>query len=303
MSAMNMTGNTGITTLVGFHDLLGYGDMVAASSGTLESAVGEIAYKRILGLQRSVAGVRDCFPDGTRFFHMNDTVTAYLDVAINIVWGHTDPSGIGIAGFTARTEYLKVLHFVSGCATLHQRSIQREERERLGPAGRTFVVMGKRWALDQSATENVLNIPELQANLAFAEAYLADSAGSRGGFNQRSHDRLYINDYVHMILQIAAASPVTLPEPPEPSGPGAKEWAEALRELKRQQQLPLTDEERNSLNQLGIRRSRFPNNIFVPDTSPINIEIFHRKRTFYSLMAHHAWDIGRALALTKVSPP
>jgi hypothetical protein len=79
MPAMNMTGNIGITTLVGFHDLLGYGDMIAASSGTLGSAVGEIAYRRILGLQRSVAEVRHCFPDGTRFFHINDTVTAYLD--------------------------------------------------------------------------------------------------------------------------------------------------------------------------------------------------------------------------------
>jgi hypothetical protein len=149
---------------------------------------------------------------------------------INISWSHTDPSGIGIAGFTARTEYLKVLHFVSGCATLHQRSIQREEKEGLGPAGRTFVVLGKRWALDQSPPENVFDIPVLQANLAFAEAYLADSRGSRSGFNRRSYDRLYINDYVHAILLSAAASPVTLPESPEPSGPGAKEWTEALRD-------------------------------------------------------------------------
>jgi hypothetical protein len=241
------------------------------------------------------------FPTAQTFLHFNDTVTTCLDVDINITWGHAIPPGLGIAGFTARAEYLKVLHFVSGCATLHQRSIQREERERIGPAGRTFVVMGKRWALDQSPTENVFDIPVLQANLAFSEAYLADSAGSGKGFNHRSYDRLYINDYVHAILLSAAASPVMLPEPPEPSGPGAKEWAAVLSESRRQQQPPLTDEEQNSLDRLGSRRTRFPLNILTPD-KPIEILLFHRMRTFYSVMAHHAWDIAKALGLSKASP-
>ncbi|HKE41590.1 MAG TPA: hypothetical protein VKG21_17270 [Casimicrobiaceae bacterium] len=88
----------GITTIVCLHDLLGYGDMVAASSGTLDSAVGEVAYKRILGLQRSVGEVLQTFPEETRFFHFNDTVTAYLDIDFNIQWNYTDPGGIGVGG-------------------------------------------------------------------------------------------------------------------------------------------------------------------------------------------------------------
>jgi len=250
------------STLVGLHDLLGFGELLAASGGTLDSAVGEFSYRRVLGLRQSVTDIEALFPKGTMFFHFNDTVTAYLDVDIEIGSSHTDPGGIAALPIRP-SEYEKVLKFVSGCASLHQRSIAREDDERLGPAGRTFVVLGKRWDLGKVRSRRVFEVPPLQANLAFAEAYAADQAGSKKGFSHRTCSRVYLNDYVWFVLR--AGFPT----------------------LKSGQQ--------SRLAELGTPGGHFPLNLNPNDAKPIPIEIFHRLRNFHSVMSHHACDIAKAL--------
>jgi hypothetical protein len=250
------------STLVGFHDLLGFGELLSASGGTLDSAVGELAYRRVLGLRHSVNDIESLFPKGTMFFHFNDTVTAYLDVDVEIGSSHTDPGGI--AALPIRySEYGKILKFVSGCANLHQRSIAREDEERLGPAGRTFVVLGKRWDLGKVHSKRVFEVPPLQANLAFAEAYAADQAGSNKGFSHRTYHRLYLNDHIWFLL------------------------CAGVHTLKSEQQLRLAE--------LGARSRDFPYNLNPNDTKPVPIEIFHRLRNFHSVMSHHACEIAKAL--------
>jgi hypothetical protein len=250
------------STLVGLHDLLGFGELLAASGGTLDSAVGELAFRRVLGLRRSVTDIENQFPKGTMFFHFNDTVTAYLDVDVEIGSSHTDPSGIAAIPIKG-SEYKKILNFVSGCANLHQRSIGREENERLGPAGRTFVVLGKRWDLGKVESDHVFEIPPLQANLAFAEAYSADQAGSKHGFSHRTYYRIYLNDYVWFALCAGFHT--------------------------------LTADQQSRLAELGMQKPNFPSNLCSPDAKPISLEIFHRQRTFHSVMSHHTCDITKAL--------
>jgi hypothetical protein len=263
MSMIGDTRDTGLCTLVGFHDLLGFGELLAASGGTLDSAVGELAYRRILELRASLMDIQNAFPKPTMFFHFNDTVTAYLDLNVKIGASHTDPAGIATMPLK-RAECIKVLQFVSACATLHQRSIAREEDERLGPAGRTFVVMGKRWDLHRAKSSRIFEVPPLQANLAFAEAYIADRAGSRAGFSHRTYYRMYLNDHVWQILSTT--------------------------------KLSLSQEEWTKLNTLGFQGRDFPENLCSPDTLPIAVDIFHRTRNFRSVMSHHACDIAKVLA-------
>jgi hypothetical protein len=258
--------NESRSTLVGFHDLLGFGELLASSGGTLDSAVGELAYRRILALRSSIVEVQKAFPEGTMFFHFNDTVTAYLDIDVQIRSSHTDPGGIASTPATY-PEYVKILRFISGCATLHQRSIAREDENRIGPAGRTFVVLGNRWDLGSIKSDQVFEVPPLQANLAFSEAYLADKAGSRAGFSHRSFYRLYVNDHIWFMLSAANAT--------------------------------LAAEERSRLDNLGARDQRFPLNLSSLDTQPVSREIFHRHRTFYSVMSQHAINIAGALANPK----
>jgi hypothetical protein len=160
-------------TIVAFHDLLGFGEMVAASGGTFDSAVGAVAFARIKSLRESIDSVHGQFPAGTTFFHFNDTLTAHLDVDIEIGSSHTDSTGIGMAP-PKRHEVLKTIRMLGAAATLHQRSIATEDADRIGAAGRTFVVMGKRWELGTGPSGPVMEIPHLQANLAFAEAHLAE---------------------------------------------------------------------------------------------------------------------------------
>jgi hypothetical protein len=262
MATQTKEHERGHVTLVGFHDLLGFGELLASSGGTLDSAVGELAYRRIVALRASVAEVEQAFPIGTMFFHFNDTVTAYLDVDVQITSSHTDPAGIGGAPISP-SEGARILHFISGCANLHQRCIGREEEERIGPAGRTFVVLGRRWELDPSPSGQVFEIPPLQANLAFAEAYLADSAGSNVGFSHRSYYRMYVNDYTWFILNTVSTA--------------------------------LTPQQQLRLGALGAKERPFPDNLCSPNASPISVDIFHRRRTFYSLMSHHTCKVFGAL--------
>lgn len=262
MAILGGKRNKARTTLVSFHDLLGFGELLAASGGTLDSAVGELAYRRVLELRHSVNDIEDLFPKETMFFHFNDTVTAYLDVDVEIESSHTDPGGI--AAFPIRrSEYERILKFVSGCANLHQRSIEREDEERLGPAGRTFVVLGKRWDLGKVNSRRVFEVPPLQANLAFAEAYAADQGGSNKGFSHRTYNRVYLNDHLWFLL------------------------CAGLHTLKSEQQSRLTE--------LGARSRDFPYNLNPDDAKPVPIEIFHRLRNFHSVMSHHARDIAKAI--------
>jgi hypothetical protein len=246
------------TTLVGFHDLLGFGDLLASSGGTLDSAVGEIAYGRILALRRSLHSVRHHFPPGSTIFHFNDSAAAVLDVSVDIGSSHTDPSGIGSLPLD-RDPCMDVLRFVGACASLHQSVIREEEEGRLGPAGRTFVNLGKRWKIEEDVAPEITEISDLQANLSFAEAYIANSLGSAKGFGNRSYANLYINDFLWHVLN---SSRITL-------SPGQLE----------------------SLSLLGSKDRRFPDNLLSIDVSPIRVRIFHRQRTFYSLMSHHTCDI------------
>jgi hypothetical protein len=250
------------STLVGFHDLLGFGELLSASGGTLDSAVGELAFRRVLELRRSVTDIENQFPKGTKFFHFNDTVTAYLDVDIQIGSSHTDPSGIAAVPI-GRSEYEKILRFVNGCANLHQRSIAREDEERLGPAGRTFVVLGKRWDLGRAKSDHVFEVPPLHANLAFAEVYAADQAGAKLGFSHRTFYRVYLNDYIWFVFVAGRNT--------------------------------LAREQQTRLAKLGDENKEYPFNLCSPNTKPITIEIFHRPRTFHSVMSHHTCDIAKAL--------
>lgn len=142
------------STLVAFHDLLGFGDLLSASGGTLDSAAGAIAYRRILGLRHTLEYVRHRFPATTRFFHFNDTVTAYLDIVADIDAMLTDATGLS-SGIVTREENLKAIAFLDASAALHHQCIVREEHDRTGPAGRTFVVLGKRWDIEAQAAEGV----------------------------------------------------------------------------------------------------------------------------------------------------
>ena len=262
VTLLNDPRNTAITTLVCYHDLLGFGDLLSAAGGALDTAVGEIAYRRITGLQQSVVEVKDRFPAGTQFFHFNDTVTAYRDIDISIRSSHTDSGGIA-AQPMSHESCLTLLRFIGAAAYLHHRSISREENERTGPAGRTFVVLGKRWHIPSPGLSDVADIPNLEANIAFAEAYLADASGSRSGFTHGNLNRLYVNDHIWMLLYIASVS----------LGPA----------------------EKNALSELGLRDKPFPHNLVATDAKSVIVETFHRPREYHSLMSHHARDIAEAL--------
>jgi hypothetical protein len=267
MNLLNDPRNRGITTLVCFHDLLGFGDLLASSGGSLDSAVGEIAYQRIVGLQRSITDVKDDFPSATQFFHFNDTVTAYLDVpTVSIRASHTDA---GVAATSPnRDEYLTVLQFLSASARLHQKSIEREENGRIGPAGRTFVVIGKRWHVEPLSSPGVIDVPQLEANLAFAEAYAADSIGSRAGFTHSNLGRMYINDHLQFLLFLSSVG--------------------------------LTREDMGWLETISSPPEPFPQNIYTKPVQPITVDTFHRKREYFSVRAHHVANISRALARAKL---
>jgi hypothetical protein len=258
MAVLGDTRDRAVTTLVCLHDLLGYGELIASSGGTLDSAAGEIAYNRIVALRQSLETCAGLFPSGTTLFHFNDTATAILDVEVMISSSHTDSSGIANVR-VQRDECHRILKFLGACAALHQQSISTEEEARLGPAGRTFVVLGKRWDLPTRAPTQALHVPTLQANLAFAEAYAADSIGSSGGFGQRSFYNLYVNDYLWHVL-------ITM-------------------------KLSLTPADATALSELGNRDEGFPRSLMSPDVAPIDIFVFHRRRRFYSLMSHHGKDL------------
>src|SRR5690606_26063762 len=127
--------------------------------------------------------------------------------------------------------------------------------------GRTIIVLGKRWKIHEM-DDTSRGIESLQANLAFSEAYLADSMGSQAGLNHRCYFNFYINDYLWHLLRFANHDPQN----------AHKDLLEILA-------------------QYGIPNSTFPESLRSPEIPPADAVIFHRKRQFFSLMSHHVCRI------------
>ncbi|HAU1181799.1 TPA: hypothetical protein JBI17_03405 [Legionella pneumophila] len=246
-----------ITTIVCFHDLLGFGDMLSVSGGNLNSAIGRIAHKRIDTLRETLGKVKNYFPQDATFFQINDSATVICDINYEINSMHIDPASIGSQTPSENTA-LKVLKFICGAANLHQATLNNDHENQLGPGGRTFIVIGKRWPITDYNDE-IIDIPVLQTNLAFAEAYIADSMGSKIGFNRKIWENIYINDFTEFLIKTAK---IAIPS----------EMVEHLNKLH-----PTTP---------------FPENILTPDAPAIEIPIFHRNRKFFSILSHYAKDIN-----------
>lgn len=255
----NDTNNRAISCIVMFHDLLGYSNLVASSCGTLDSAVGEIALNRLCNLRNSLDSVSKYFPPKTELFHFNDSVIATLDIDVDIGSQLIDPSGIASSNLKEE-EVNKILTFLGASAKMHQKTLSSEEELKIGPGGRTFVVIGSRWDIQPFNDKSINDLQKFQANLAYSEAFIADSLGSKAGFNKRIFNSLYINDYLDFILKVA--------------------------------KLSLKPDRLLELNQLGLPTSNFPENIYSIDEKEIKIEIFHRERSFYSLMSYHTCFIN-----------
>jgi hypothetical protein len=188
------------TTLVCFHDLLGFGEMVSLSGGSLDSAVGDLCKRRIHELRKNIGLSQNEFPSGTKFFQMNDSAVAVFDIDHFIARMHLQKSGIK-SNRPNKDIFLKVIQFLIASAELHMRTEFGEEQTRIGPAGRTIVVAGHRWPIENNDSDLVTDVPELQANLAFSEAYILDSLGSSIGLQGLS---MYMNDLFFWLLKLGA---------------------------------------------------------------------------------------------------
>ena len=225
----------------------------------MDSAVGNIALKRIGLLRSNVSKTVTDFPDGTKLFHMNDSAVAVCDVDLPVTSMHADSQSISSPILNV-DEAIKAIRFLGASAKLHQATIGSEHDSKIGPAGRTFVVLGNRWQVE-SQNDGVEDVPELQANLAFAEAYTADSLGSKCGFTGRCWDSLYVNDLMWHVMNIG---------------------------LHHNQ-----DVERQICDRISANKNeeRWSNKLRVNGKSPIEINVFHRKRLYYALMSHHTIDL------------
>ncbi|WP_392537858.1 hypothetical protein [Legionella sp. 227] len=246
-----------ITTIVCFHDLLGFGDMLSVSGGNLNSAVGKIAHKRIDTLRETLGKVKNNFPPDATFFQINDSATVVCDINFEINSMHIDPASIG-SQIPLESTVLKVLKFICGAANLHQLTLNNDHDNQVGPGGRTFIVIGKRWPITDYKDE-IIDIPALQTNLAFAEAYIADSMGSKIGFNRNAWENIYINDFTEFLLKTA--------------------------------KIAIPPKKLEHLNKLHPT-TPFPENILTPNAPVIEIPIFHRRRKFFSILSHYAKDIN-----------
>lgn len=255
-----MEPKNSLTTMVCFHDLLGYGEMIALSGGNLDSAVGKLAHERINLLRNTVSNIKSHFPENAILFQINDAAVIVCDINYQIDSMHIDSQSIHSSPPTIDSS-LTALRFINGSANLHQSSLNAEHDNKIGPGGRTFIILGKRWPINEYKSDGINDIPTLQANLAFAEAYIADNLGKKAGFSQRIWENIYINDYMEHLL---STSKIVIPD-----------------------QISLLKTIRPTDN--------FPKNIMTPDTAPIEVEIFHRKRKFFSIMSHYAKDISSIL--------
>ncbi len=235
--------------MVCFHDLLGFGNMVSVSGGTLDSKMGEIAHRRIDLLRQTVGEVAKEFPEGTSLFQMNDSAVASCDIDLSIDSSHIDAAAM--SSIIPQNEIaIKALHFLCASSILHRNTALKELRQRIGPAGRTFVVLGKRWPVT-NYEDNVTDVPDLQANLAFSEAYIADSMGSKAGFTAGAWDSIYINDLMWFFLTLI--------------GKPLSGLSSLLKTF------PLCE------------TTAFPKCLCASDIKEIETIIFHRKRVFHNI--------------------
>lgn len=249
-----------------YSDLLGFGNLVASANGTFESPVGSVALKRVEALRSAFFKNTNHFPGSTKFFQLNDLVIASLDVSMEFGAMTIDPRSTFSKPLNAE-QSATLLSFLSAVGKFHQDVLNTEELNHLGQGCRTFIVLGQRWAVSEMPPRtNLADIPELQANMALAEAYTADSIGSAGGFQHSPWDRLYVNDHFWQSL-VSASAPLARSHSTIPHN--------------RLQQL----------DGLGIPNSgaKFPDNL--SRNSPIKVKIFHREREFRSLMSHWVCQI------------
>lgn len=193
--------NAPITTVVMFHDLLGFGSALSASGGRFDSAIGQVAFDRILKLRETMETVVPFFPQDTPLFHYNDSVVATCDINMAIDFPHASSNPTLSPSFS---DFLKLVRFLGAAARIHDQTISSERDERLGPGGRTFLCLGKRWDVPTCENERIQQFDSLHANLAFAEAYAADQAGSKAGFDHTDHRRLYVNDAFKTTLSVVS---------------------------------------------------------------------------------------------------
>lgn len=256
----------GITTMVCFHDLLGFGNMVSVSGGTLDSVMGEIAHRRIDLLRQTVGEVSKEFPDGTSLFQMNDSAVASCDIDLSIGSSHIDAGAISSL-IPQEAVAKRALDFVCASSILHHNTALNELRERIGPAGRTFIVLGKRWPVENHE-DCVTDVPALQANLAFSEAYIADSLGSKAGFIAGAWDSIYLNDLMWMFLTLVG-KPLS----------GLSSLVKTI---------PICD--------TGV----FPKCLCASEPREIEATIFHRKRVFHNISSLLAIGIFKSIRETNV---
>jgi hypothetical protein len=253
-----------IDTIVCFHDLLGFGNMIAVSGGTLDSAVGEVSYNRVKTLRKTVSDSLPEFPSETKLFQMNDSAIAVCDIPSGYNETYTDPAKGKIPTKDQET-CDKILEFLCASAKLHCNVLDVEERQKIGPGGRTFIVLGKRWPLDESAETNITDVPELQANLAFAEAYIADSYGEKAGFKARPKDRIFVNNPMWSLLK---------------SIQYVSSDSEAIVKLNK-----MYGESDNNGKDI-----MFPDYLLV-DERQIDVQIFHRAKKFRSILGERTKKI------------
>lgn len=256
-----------IVTLVMYSDLLGFGNLVSSANGTFSSPVGEVAFKRIERMRTAAFKTEAEFPASTKFFQLNDLMVACMDVDIGVRAMTVSPESIGISPIPQWPVVAEVLKFLSASAKFHQQAIGFEERENLGQGPRTFMVLGRRWKVSaRPEGSRIDDIFELQANMALAEAYQADSLGSAAGFDGGPWDRFYVNDFLWSVL-VGASAPLARAHSVIPAA-----------EIQR-------------LDKFGAPTPgrTFPENL--SRKTEIKVRLFHRERKFRSLMSHWACEI------------
>jgi hypothetical protein len=251
-------------TLVLHSDLLGFGNLVASANGTFSSPVGKSAFRRVELLRTALFECEKLFPADTVFFQLNDLVVACLDLDVDVSSMTIDAASISSRPI-GEFESKNILQFISAAASFHQKTLNYENTEQLGQGPRSFIVLGKRWEISSKPVgSRIVDTPQLQANMAFAEAYQGDSLGSSAGFKGSAWDRLFINDYLwHLLIGISC--------------PAARQLAKLPADILKR------------LDSLGIPGGMFPDNLVR--NGKINVSIFHRERQFVPLMSHHACEI------------
>ncbi|HNP52528.1 MAG TPA: hypothetical protein PKJ85_12150 [Nitrosomonas nitrosa] len=254
--------------------MLGFGQMISVSGGTLDSAIGSIALKRIDLLRNSIGNASIDFPAGTKIFHLNDSAIAVLDVDLPVQSMHADSQSIIHPPILDVDEVISTLRFLGASAKLHQETINAEHDNKIGPSGRTFVVLGNRWKIE-ARSDGVEDVNELQANLAFAEAYQADVLGNKVGFGGRCWDSLFVNDLLWSTMSV-----------------GLHQRHDICEQIL--QHLSANKEE-----------THWPKRLLVQKKNPIEVDIFNRRRVFYALMSHHTISLLNVplLAIQQSSAP